>query len=1153
MRKFHSTLIRSFLLIVLLLAGAMPIKPVSVFGEAAAARDPRVLVLNSYHKGFAWTDDQTAGITDTLKSSYRNPTIYTEYADWKRFPTELGTDNLYASLLYKYSGTDIDLIVATDDFALDFVLKNRARLFNNAPVIFSGVNESSAELLLRGQKNVTGVLENLYPSETVDAALQLNSGLKNIYLLFDQSESGATTGYMTNERLKQTHPGLNLISMDNMSFEQVLEVAEGLREKEDAILITTYFSDKDGTNIEFETAVERISAATKAPVYNLYDFALNHGAIGGSMISGKTQGAEAARLALRILDGEAADLIPVKPDTMFRTVFDYNVMQRLGVSEDDLPRGSEMINKPFSFYETYRSLVLSVMTAFVVLLAFILVLIAHIRQIRRMRLELSLNNQELIQLNEELEASDEELRQQFDEISEVKESLAKSEERFRLATVGSNTIIWDMDMSSMTYYFSERWYALLGYEKDELDERNGGWQTIIHPEDMSEAERSRMLHLSGETPDYECEYRMRTKSGEYIWFQVRGKISQDHYYHNFRFAGSMTDITERKEYEFKLQLSYQELEVTYEELTALQEELTEQYEKLLENQEKLKSSEERYRLITEATNDGIWEYDYRTKTRSISDRWRELLQITDEQISRHRIFSDFIHPDDRALFQRSLEEHKAGHTSHYQCEYRLRLGTGEYRWFLGRGKAQFGLDGAVCRVIGSDTDIHPLKQYQEQLHELAYFDPLSGLPNKLTLSEELARYFEGCVEGQTALFFLDIDNFKYINDTMGHTFGDMLLRKVSERLGTLSDSNASYFRLGGDEFVIFLKAQKDDEEITRYAERLLQRLEEPFYIDESSVHISASIGIAQYPMAGSNGEELLMNADVAMYKAKEKGKGNYVVYGQELQQSFTERMVIEKHLRTALANEELELYYQPQFHLQSGEVTGFEALIRWNSPQLGRVSPLSFIRIAEDCQLILPIGTWVLATACSFIRGIHVMGYKDFRISVNISIVQLIQDTFIDTVLQTLQETKLSPEYLEIEITESIFMESFETIVEKLELLKGMGIHIALDDFGTGYSSLSYLKELPITTLKVDKTFIDDVPDVQGSRSLASSIVMIGHRMGLEVIAEGVESEDQLHYLRRRNCDKIQGYLISRPLPAQEIPQWLKDTGKPGFLPVMED
>lgn len=575
-------------------------------------------------------------------------------------------------------------------------------------------------------------------------------------------------------------------------------------------------------------------------------------------------------------------------------------------------------------------------------------------------------------------------------------------------------------MSSMTYYFSDSWYELLGYERDELNEARNGWMELIHPEDAEDESRQRANHLEGRTSYYYSEFRVRCKTGEYKWFQTRGKVLRNSSGGFVRFAGSMVDVTDRKGYESKLQMSYQELESTYEELTALQDELLEQYTKVVENQSLLQTSEEKYRL-------------------------------------------------------------------------------------------------------------------------LAYNDVLSGLPNRLSLAEALEVFIKEHNGGHAALFFLDIDNFKYINDTLGHTFGDELLVKVGERLLQLGDERSRYFRFGGDEFVILFQDNRGFSEIIAYAESIVQGFREPFELHASVVHISTSIGIAQYPENGSDAEELLKNADIAMYKAKEAGKGTYVVYGRDMQQHFDERMVIESHLRSAITNQELSLHYQPLVDTASGEIWGFEALIRWNSPVLGFVSPLSFIKIAEDCRLIVPIGEWVLRTACRFIKELNSQSHgRDSHISVNISVIQLMLENFTDMVLGILQETGLPPEYLELEITESIFMESFEAISSKLESLKEKGIGIALDDFGTGYSSLSYLKQLPITTLKIDKSFIDSV-DSPNNMSLARSIVTIGHDMGLKVTAEGVETPDQLAFLERTRCDKIQGYYISRPIPQKDVAKWVKE------------
>lgn len=941
-----------------------------------------VLVLHSYHKGFAWTDEQGAGIEQTLKSVPGQRLIYSEYMDWKRYPGQDNLDHFYQTIKLKYQSVHIDAIMTTDDAALSFAIKYRREILDNAPIIFSGINELGVESL--GEPgNITGVIEKISPARTIEMALEINPEIKNIYILYDNTESGLSTGKMVMEQISALDPALQLYALNHLSKQEIIDQVSALS-SDSIVLMTTYYSDSTGRTVEFDQFSSELGESSSVPVYHIYDFGLNHGAFGGSLISGLIQGQTAAGLAVRILEGEQADQIPVVNNSSVRSVFDYNELQRFGVSVKKLPEGSEVINKPFSFYDTYKGLVLSIIAAFAVLVSFILILLFYVQLVKKIR-----------------------------------SNLEKSNERFALATYGSDAVIWDLDMSNMVYYFSDSWYELLGYERDEVNEAHGGWRDLIHPEDADEENRQRTRHLEGRSSYYYCEFRMRGKSGEYKWFQTRGKVLRNAEGRFVRFAGSMVDVTDRKGYESKLQMSYQELESTYEELTALQDELLEQYNKVVENQSLLQTSEEKYR-------------------------------------------------------------------------------------------------------------------------QLAYNDVLSGLPNRLSLAEALELFIKENAGGHAALFFLDIDNFKYINDTLGHSFGDELLVKVGERLLQLGDERSRHFRFGGDEFVILFQDNRGFREVIKYAETLVQGFMEPFELDASIVHISTSIGIAQYPENGMNAEELLKNADIAMYKAKEAGKGTYVVYGRDMQQHFDERMVIESHLRNAIANQELALHYQPLVDTASGEIWGFEALIRWNSPALGFVSPLSFIKIAEDCRLIVPIGEWVLRTACRFIKELNSQSRGNYHISVNISVIQLMLEDFTEMLQGILQETGLAPEYLELEITESIFMESFEAISSKLEALKEKGIGIALDDFGTGYSSLSYLKQLPITTLKIDKSFIDSI-DTPNNMSLARSIVTIGHDMGLNVTAEGVETPEQLAFLERTRCDKIQGYFISRPIPQKDVADWVKE------------
>lgn len=592
------------------------------------------------------------------------------------------------------------------------------------------------------------------------------------------------------------------------------------------------------------------------------------------------------------------------------------------------------------------------------------------------------------------------------------------------------------------------------------------------------------------------------------------------------------DIQERKESEIKLQSSYQELEATYEELTAAQEELADNYKQLLDNQELLAGNEERYRLVIEASNGGIWEIDLIHNKNYYSPRWFQLLGYEEEDQVNRDMLSDLIHPEDAIVYASEIGKACEELRSLLECEFRLRMKGGEYHWFLARGKIVFNDQGEPLRMTGSIIDIHELKLSQDRLHYMAYYDDLSGLPNRHSFMRELEA-FAGGPERNAAIFFIDTDNFKYVNDTLGHKSGDLLLAETGRRLSEAMNSEGMLFRLGGDEFVILLEGVREAAQAEAYAEKLMNMFKEPFYIQGSELYISISIGISLYPQDGSDPEELLKNADMAMYVAKEAGKGKYMVFTPAFQQAFYERVQLEKHLRQAVQNGELLLHYQPQVDLNTERITGFEALVRWNSPKLGFVSPLNFIKVAEDSRLIIPIGAWVLKEACRFGRRLQDGGYGDFLIGVNISVVQLLQDDFAECVQEVLRETGLNPRYLELEITESTIMESFEKMVDSLTILRDMGVSIALDDFGTGYSSLGYLRQMPITTLKIDKSFIDQIPDEGDSRSLTRAIVLIGRKMGLKVVAEGIETQQQLQYIKRSRCDVVQGYLISRPVPEQ--------------------
>ncbi|WP_438348492.1 putative bifunctional diguanylate cyclase/phosphodiesterase [Paenibacillus sp. FA6] len=478
--------------------------------------------------------------------------------------------------------------------------------------------------------------------------------------------------------------------------------------------------------------------------------------------------------------------------------------------------------------------------------------------------------------------------------------------------------------------------------------------------------------------------------------------------------------------------------------------------------------------------------------------------------------------------------------------------------YIDKVYAHESLESAYEEIIATEDELRQqydqlienqrkLTESEEKMFYLAYHDVLTGLPNKMALYENGTNTILAGSDNSAALMFVDIDNFKYINDTMGHGFGDRLIAKVSDRLLSIVANKGDVYRFGGDEFIILLHSIENTEEISKVADCILASFKEPVEMDNSLLHISISIGISIYPEHGNDIMELIKRADIAMHRAKEAGKGKIVVFDHPMNDTFAERMNIEKQLYSAMARNEFELFYQPQVDLALNKVTGLEALLRWNSPELGFVSPLKFIKIAEDSHLIIPLGAWVLRTACTFLKSLHDQGLQHLTISVNISMLQLLQTDFNELVLDTLRTCGLKPDYLELEITESILVESYDHVSSRLNELRGHNIRIALDDFGTGYSSLSYLTHLPISTLKIDKSFIDSIHAGTHQTALIEQIIIIGKRMNMCVVAEGVEQTVQLEYLQEQNCDKIQGYLFSKPKSAQDVKKLLTEWENTGI------
>jgi diguanylate cyclase (GGDEF)-like protein/PAS domain S-box-containing protein len=441
-------------------------------------------------------------------------------------------------------------------------------------------------------------------------------------------------------------------------------------------------------------------------------------------------------------------------------------------------------------------------------------------------------------------------------------------------------------------------------------------------------------------------------------------------------------------------------------------------------------------------------------------------------------------------------------------------------------------------------DITDHKLAEERVQFLAYYDALTGLPNRALLGDRLAKAFADARrhKHKVALLFLDLDGFKDINDSLGHSVGDLLLQEVAERLKKWGREQDTVARLGGDEFLITLTQIKDVPDAAVAAERLMDAMTAEFVVQGHSLSLGCSIGISIFPEHGSDTETLIKNADAAMYTAKDCGRNTFRFFTSDMNARVVERLTVESSLRLALAKEELFLEYQPQMDVVTGEITGVEALLRWQHPELGLVPPDRFIRIAENSGLIVPIGEWVLRTACSQARKWQEEGLPAVTMAVNVSAVQFRQEGFCDLIKKVLHETGLAAQYLELELTESLLLANADLMLSVVQELRAMGLTLAIDDFGTGYSSFSYLRQFRVSKFKIDRVFIRDVAVNPDDAAIAAAIISMAKSLRLKVIAEGVENEAQMSFLRAHLCDEIQGYYFSKPLSAEKAADKLRGT-----------
>ncbi|MEN8147169.1 MAG: EAL domain-containing protein [Campylobacterota bacterium] len=675
-------------------------------------------------------------------------------------------------------------------------------------------------------------------------------------------------------------------------------------------------------------------------------------------------------------------------------------------------------------------------------------------------------------------------------------------ERMELALLGSNDGLWDWNIVDDTVYFSPRWKEMLGFSDDELPNEVSSWADRIHPDDVDETWDAVHKNVNGETEYYENVHRLRHKNGGWVWILDRGKVQFDEKGTAVRMLGTHTDISDEK----KMQLQY-----------AHQAQIIEQ------------------------VHDSVVSTDLKGNIVSWNRGSESMLGYTVQEMLGRHITAIYPEEDYPEAFKDMAILKKRGR---HRTVVRLLKKSKEIIY------AELSLSllkdekEKPIGMVGYAQDITDRKKAEDELHaqrinlqHQAHHDALTQLPNRTLLNDRLEQAVEKARRNKTlfALFFIDLDRFKQINDSLGHAVGDKLLKAVTDRLKAAIRKEDTLARLGGDEFTIIMEELSNAQDSSVLAQKILESLQQPIKVDGHTLYVSSSIGISLYPQDDTDAGNLLKYADAAMYRAKEEGRNNFQFYSAEMTELALERLVMTTSMRQALKNEEFVVHYQPQMDAENNALIGLEALVRWQHPLKGLLAPIHFLTLAEETGMIIELDHWVMKTAIKQVAVWYEEGLKPGVLSINLSMKQLEHRDFIQLVQATIETYDFRPEWLKLEVTEGQVMQKPEEAIAKLNEINALGIGISVDDFGTGYSSLSALKRLPINTLKIDRSFIVDIPKDEEDAAIIRAIIALAKSLDLDLIAEGVETVAQKEFLLANDCKNIQGYYYSRPIPAETI------------------
>lgn len=1054
-------MLRALILALLLLVFALPIS-----SNAQGIHDhehPKVLVLHSYHVGLPWTDSLQEGLLSGLGEQVAHTNLYIEYLDALRFPKNSESEeNAFAHELKKRFGSvDIDILVATDDPAYNFLLVHRDRLWPGKPLLFAGVNNIRPENL-EGLPLVAGVAESPDFLANLRLMQKLHPAIERLVVVGD-----ATKTFTSNlEALQKANDQLvKPFVLEPITRRTVSEVLSALRLAQGDFLVFLMGRPRDdrGNFLDGPSMAKYLSQQTDKPIYSAWSFFLGRGIVGGKVVSGHEQGSELAGLITRLLNKEPFTQLPRLIESPNRYIFDARELSRFRLSERALPADRLILNRSPELWEAYPKIFVSAIALLIILLILISLQASLMRTKRR--------------------------------------SAQAVERELILMQTFMNAIPFPVFYKGMDFVYKRLNSAFTHFAGKSEQEILGQTVSAVAAGPIAELCSGKDVELLAHGGQQVYETKLRDAAGvmhEVVFHKALVRLADGQV---DGIVGAIVDISESRAQIVRLGL----YESMFEHAAAAIVVTDAENRIVVSNPAMLRMSG--YSLSELVGQNPRILASGQTTPATYEAMWKELLV--------------------QGVWQGELiERRKDGSTyPKYTVISVVR-----------------DADNDIVNFIATYTDITQQKVAEDGFRYLAMHDSLTGLPNRGNLGNHLEQV---CAQARrsgkrAAVLFIDLDRFKMVNDSLGHHIGDAMLVEVARRIRSVLRESDFVARLGGDEFIAVLTELDSAIDATPAAQKILRSISEPFHLHGNLLHSSPSIGISVYPDDSDNAQDMLKHSDIAMYAAKEKGRNMVQFFTPAMNQAAQSRIALEHDLRMAISKRQFVLVYQPKVESCGGRVIGAEALIRWPTSPQGNISPAIFIPLVEDMGLIGALGAWVLEEACRQLALWNRRGGPALNMAINLSAQQLHDDKLADFVAALLQTHGLPASQIELEITESTAMSDPMRAIEQLGRLRNVGVTLAIDDFGTGYSSLAYLKDLPIQTLKLDRSFVQNIETNQSDAAISLATLALAHSLKLKVVAEGIETVGQANFLRENGCDLMQGYYFGRPESAEKWPEhWL--------------